>query len=290
MRILATFSLAGVALLSGSLASADTLTLKNGRVMNGTYLGGTAREIRLDLGDHVETIDVEKVSTLQFDNTAPSGESNRQPMQPPREPSGFDRFGGQQGQRADNRNDSRNDSRNDAPRYNDAPRSGMTIPAGTPITVRMIDTVDSETSRLGDTFRASLEDPILINGETIVPRGADVTARLAEDRKSGKISGRTVLTLVLTSITVNGRPVDISTSDVTQASDSRGSRSGKVIGGTTALGAIIGAVAGGGRGAAIGAASGAAVGTGAEVMTKGQRVRIPSESRLTFTLSNDTRI
>jgi len=78
--------------------------------------------------------------------------------------------------------------------------------------------------------------------------------------------------------------VDVNTTDVSQQSGSRGARSGKVIGCTAVLGTIIGALAGGGRGAAIGAVSGAAVGTGAEVLTKGQRVRIPSETRLTFTL------
>ena len=72
--------------------------------------------------------------------------------------------------------------------------------------------------------------------------------------------------------------IDTTTGDVSQASSSRGARTAKVVGGTTALGAIIGALAGGGRGAAIGAASGAAVGGGAEVLTKGQQVKIPSET------------
>jgi len=78
--------------------------------------------------------------------------------------------------------------------------------------------------------------------------------------------------------------IDVTTGDVSQASGSRGARTAKVVGGTTAVGAIIGAIAGGGQGAAIGAASGAAVGGAAQVMTKGQRVKIPSETRLTFTL------
>jgi hypothetical protein len=120
----------------------------------------------------------------------------------------------------------------------------------------------------------------------VIPRGADAVATLIDAQKSGKIEGRTVLTLDLKSITVNGRSYDIVTTGVAQASSSRGARSAKVIGGAAALGAIIGAAAGGGRGAAIGAGSGAAVGTAAEVATSGQRVRIPSETRLTFTLQN----
>jgi uncharacterized protein YcfJ len=98
------------------------------------------------------------------------------------------------------------------------------------------------------------------------------------------------LTLDLVSVTVNGRMIDVNTQAVTRASNSRTGRSEKVIGGTAVLGTIIGAIAGGGRGAVIGAVSGAGVGTAAEVATKGQRVHIPSETRLTFTLEYPVRI
>src|SRR5204863_5356670 len=90
----------------------------------------------------------------------------------------------------------------------------FTIPAGTILKVRMIDSVDSEVSQLGQTFQASLDDPIMANGETAVPRGADVIAKLVEDKQSGKISGRTELTLDLVSIRVNGRMVDLTTEEV----------------------------------------------------------------------------
>jgi len=275
MRILALLSLTVV------LANADTLTLKDGRIMNGTFLGGTAREIRLDMGDHVENIAVERVSTLLFDNSGPAAQADP----PPRERRPI----------AANPNNDRDNPPPPPPNYrNDPPPSqalaGLVIPTGTPLTVRMIDSVDSQTARLGDQFRASIEDPVMVNGETVIPRGADVNVRLVDDKQSGKISGRTVLTLAITTLNINGRTVDVTTGDVQQASSSRGARSGKVIGGATALGAIIGAAAGGGKGAAIGAGSGAAIGTGAELATKGQRVKIPSESRLTFTLSNDVRL
>jgi hypothetical protein len=95
--------------------------------------------------------------------------------------------------------------------------------------------------------------------------------------------GDTVYTLI-NPLNINGRTYDVTSTDVRTESSSRGQRSGEVIGGTAVLGAIIGGIAGGGKGAAIGAASGAAVGTGAEVLTNGQRVRIPSETRLSFRL------
>jgi hypothetical protein len=154
----------------------------------------------------------------------------------------------------------------------------------------MIDAVNSETARLGQTFRASLDEPVVANGQEVIPRGADALTKLVEAQQSGKIEGRAVLTLALSTITVNGRPVDVTSTDVKTESSSRGARSGKVIGGTAALGAIIGAIAGGGKGAAIGAGSGAAVGTGAEVLTDGQKVKIPSETRLTFRLQNPVQL
>ncbi len=165
------------------------------------------------------------------------------------------------------------------------PAAEQVIPAGAVLTIRMVDSVDSDKDYVGEKYRASLDAAVLDgNGNKLVPRGADVVVKLVDDQQSGKIEGRTVLTLDLVSLNVNGRDVEVNTSNVSQQSSSRGARSGKVIGGATALGAIIGAVAGGGKGAAIGAASGAGAGTAAEVMTKGQRVRIPSETRLSFTL------
>jgi hypothetical protein len=169
-------------------------------------------------------------------------------------------------------------------------RSGVELAAGTVITVRMIDSVDSEVNRVGETFRASVDEPVTLGSDQVIPRGADVVVKLVDDKQSGKISGRTELTLDLVSVDINGRSVDINTQAITQASESRTSRSGKVIGGTTALGAVIGAIAGGGKGAAIGAVAGAGAGTAAQVATKGQRVRIPSETRLTFTLEYPVRI
>ncbi len=160
------------------------------------------------------------------------------------------------------------------------------IPAGTQIVVRLIDPVDSERDNLGQTYRASVDEPVVVNGQTMIPRGSDAVATLIDAQKSGKIEGKTVLTLDLKTLTVNNRPYNIVTTGVSQASDSRGARSAKVIGGTAALGAIIGAIAGGGKGAAIGAGSGAAVGTAAEVATSGQKVKVPAETRLTFTLQN----
>jgi len=248
-----------------TLCSADTLTLQSGRVVHGQYLGGDARQIRMAVGDRVDTFEVGEVSNLQF---------------------GGDR----DGDRDRDRNRERSESPAPAPPPQQNASYGAQIPVGTPITVRMIDGVDSEQTRLGQTFRASIDEPVTVNGQTVLPRGADCVIKLVEDKESGKFAGRTVLTLALQQVSVNGRMIDVTTGDVSQASGSRGARTAKVVGGTTAAGAIIGALAGGGKGAAIGAASGAAVGGTAQVLTKGQRVKIPSETRLTFTLQQPANI
>jgi hypothetical protein len=260
-------------------ALADTLTLRSGRVVSGTYLGGTSRQIRMEVGDRIERFDISDVASLQFSSPAasapapaPAVDAAPQPAPKPRAQSS-------------------NVFRPDPTPAPAAPaRAGRKIPAGSNITIRMIDAVDSDRNRVGETFQASLDEPVLLDGQTLIPRGADVVVKLVDDQESGKISGRTELTLDLVSVKVDGKIVDLNTQSVTQASESRTGRSAKVIGGTTALGAIIGAIAGGGRGAAIGAASGAGAGTAVQVMTRGQRVHIPSETRLTFTLENTVEI
>jgi hypothetical protein len=263
--------LATIGAVGVSLCSADTLTLRSGRVITGQYLGGDARHIRMAIGDRVDSFNVEDVGDLEFGGSAPPAsqppppDQNQGRYQDP--PPGRDQGFSQQ-----------------QPPPSPMPVAGVQIPSGTPITVRMIESVDSKVAHLGQTFRASVDEPVVVNGQTVIPRGADAIAKLVEDQQSGKFEGKTILTLALVDITINGQMIDTTTGNVSQASSSRGARTAKVVGGATALGAIIGALAGGGRGAAIGAASGAAVGGGAQVLTKGQEVKIPSETRLNFTL------
>lgn len=164
------------------------------------------------------------------------------------------------------------------------------IPANTQITIRLIDEIDSEKAKPGDQFQASVDEQVAAGGETLIPKGADAVVKLVSETESGRLTGRTELTVQLASVTVDGRPVPLNTSTVAQASGSRGSRTAKTAAVTGAVGAIIGAIAGGGRGAAIGAGAGAAAGAGSQVFMKGQRVRIPSETLLTFTVQNPIRV
>ena len=272
---------AGIALTAASLAYADTITLKNGDVVNGTYLGGTARQVRVEVGDGIQTLDVTDITRIEFGAPPVAAAPRRDSRE-------------RESRERDSRERESNVMRPEPPPPPPPPPAqasmgGFTLPAGTNLVIRMIDGVDSERASVGQTFAASLDQPVMLNGDTVIPRGADVTVKLVDSKESGKLTGRAELALALQSVRVNGQMVDINSHTVTQESASRGERTAKVAGGTAALGAIIGAIAGGGKGAAIGAGAGAAAGTGAQVITAGQRVRIPSETRLTFVLDNAVR-
>src|SRR5438132_5638656 len=160
----------------------------------------------------------------------------------------------------------------------------VTVPANTIVTVRTIDSIDSKTNQAGQVFKASLDAPIVVDNKVIVPSGADAYVKLVDAKSAGRVTGRSELGLELISIVFQGKTYNVVSSDVKQSGTSSGKQSAERIGGGAALGALIGAVAGGGKGAAIGAAVGGGAGTGVQVFTKGQQVKIPSETRLDFTL------
>ena len=160
----------------------------------------------------------------------------------------------------------------------------VTVAADTIVTVRTIDSIDSKTNHAGELFKASLDAPIVVDNRVIVPAGADTYVKLVEARSAGHVTGRSELGLELSSIAFQGKTYGVVSSDVKETGASRGKQTATRVGAGAALGALIGAVAGGGKGAAIGAAVGGGAGTGAQILTHGQQVRIPSETRLDFTL------
>ena len=160
------------------------------------------------------------------------------------------------------------------------------MPAGTELTIRMIDSVDSEKNKVGDRFRATIEMPVVIEGKTVVPKGAEVEGVVAQSASAGHFQGRSELALALSKLTYAGKSYDIKTEQAVREASSRGKKTAAMVGGGGALGAVIGGIAGGGKGAAIGAAAGAGAGAGVQAVTKGQQVRIPSETVLEFKLKN----
>jgi hypothetical protein len=362
-------------------AFADIITLKSGRVINGTYLGGSDREVKVRIGDQVETFDVSQVVRIEFgagaaastssdtsnsggrptlhradsqappDNNDPDRPTLRRADTPSTSGSasssstsssssddsgrptlrradstptvatstssdddrptlrrsdggGYGGGGGYSGGGSDS-GSSANAPRATILRPGDsqptaattaanvaAPDNVVELPAGTNLVVRMIEEVDSEKSTVGQTFKASLMEDVMApnSNRVVLPHGSDVVVKLVNAKESGKFTGRTELTLSLWSVKLGDRVIDVDSQTVTKQSDSRGARTAGTTGGGAIVGAVIGGIAGGGKGAAIGAAAGAGAGAGVEAITKGQHVKIPSETRLTFTLDNPLKI
>jgi len=165
----------------------------------------------------------------------------------------------------------------------------FTVPAGTTVTVRLIDPIDSDKTDEGETYRASLDEDWMVEGRTIAPRGADATVKVVRVDQSGTFSGREEVAIVLTELVANGRRYALDTNHAQLSAKSRKDQTVKIVGGSAVVGAIIGAIAGGGKGAAIGAATGAGAGAAVQAI-RGQRVQIPSETKLDFTLAQPLRI
>jgi hypothetical protein len=161
----------------------------------------------------------------------------------------------------------------------------VTIPESTTLSVRLIDSIDSDRNKAGDTFRASLESPIMVQGRVVVPKDTDVEGEVQELRSAGHFAGRSAIALALTKLSFNGKGYEIETDQYTREGASRGERTAETVGGGAAIGALIGGLTGGGKGAAIGAGIGAGAGTGVQAATKGQQIHLPSETVLEFRLT-----
>lgn len=162
----------------------------------------------------------------------------------------------------------------------------VTIPAGTLLTVRVDQSISSETSTTGDTFRASLDQPLVVNGFVIAERGARVEGKVAASDPGGRVRGVASLGLELTRLnTSDGQRLQLQTESFAKEGERNTKRDIAKVGAAAGIGAAIGAIAGGGKGAAIGAAVGGAAGTGGVMATRGGPAMVPAETRLSFRLS-----
>jgi len=240
-----------VCLLAPSLlwAASDQLKLRNGLIVSGTFLGGASRVITfLDQNGATRSYNISDIQSITFGDGQASSSS---PL-----PSTL--------------------SSSVAP----------TLPAGTEIAVRTDENIDSSSAPEGATFSAVIDRDVLgTDGTALIPRGSD--ARLIIRKSSSGGVGTPQLALDLDSVTISGRQYNVSTEDVQRSSREglgKNRRTAEMVGGGAVLGTLLGAIAGGGRGAAIGAAAGAAAGGATQVLTRGSRVKVPSETVLTFRL------
>jgi hypothetical protein len=251
--------------LAASMARADTLQLKNGSLIKGKFLGGTETEVSIQVSSTVQKYSVSDIVSLKFDADGGASASAPQPQSSLPDDPGAVALG-------------------------EMKPASVTIPAGTLISVRTMDAIDSTRNLVGDRFQASLEEPLRLEGTVVIARDALVYGRLTQSKESGTFTGRSQLRLELTGIVVNGKVVPVVTGQYEVTGKSRGASTAKRTAGGAALGAIIGAVADGGQGAAIGAGVGAGAGAGSEIITRGDQVKVPSETVLDFTLQQDVSI
>jgi len=235
------------------VAAADTLELKDGRVLKGKYLGGTQAVLRFEVSGEVQAFNTNDIVALTFTGHSGTAAAALAPAAA-------------------------------SAAANTSAGGDVTIPAGETLLVRMIDGVDSAKNHVGDVFHASLETDLTIANTVVARKGTDVYGRLAEAKEAGHMSGSSELQLELTRIVIDGKDYPVVSSDYSLKGKGRGSDTAKKVGGGAVAGAIIGAIAGGGKGAAIGAGVGSAAGAGVQVLTKGQQVKVPSETLLEFRL------
>lgn len=158
------------------------------------------------------------------------------------------------------------------------------VPSGTAIRVRTTSTLSTSSAQSGQEFVATLAEPLVIDGEELAPRGADVIGRVVTADPGGRVKGVASISLALARMQLaNGREVNLETSRVTRNARTTHKRDAAKVGIGSGTGALIGAIAGGGKGAAIGAAAGAGAGTGVVLATRGEAAVVPAESLLTFT-------
>ena len=165
------------------------------------------------------------------------------------------------------------------------PEPKVVIPAGTHFRIALVDAVSSDKSRPGDSFMATLAEPIVVDGKTVLEKGTRVQGRVVDARESGRVKGRASIELMLTEIVRDGRSLNISTKPYRAVAESTKKRDAAIIGGGAGVGAAIGAIAGGGKGALVGAAVGGGAGTGTVLATKGKEIHYSPETRIPFTLA-----
>lgn len=178
----------------------------------------------------------------------------------------------------------------DADRAPEAAPNAVVIPRGTGLRVRIDESVDTKRNRAGDEFRASLAEPVVVEGRTVVPKGTPFLGHVTESNASGRLEGRAVLAVTLDSFELAGRKYPVHTGSIDRVSASHKKRNLELIGGGAGVGALIGGLAGGGKGALIGAGAGAGAGTAGAAATGKKEVAIAAESLLTFPLRAPVRL
>ena len=237
--------------------SADTIRLRSGKAITGQFIGGDSKSVRVLLDNgQVSEVPLEQAVAVEFTPRKPP------PPPPPPQPK---------------------PAAAAAPKPAPERRTVM-VPAGTALNVRLTDGINVDASQAGQTFKAILDDPVMIGGSVVIPRGASASLQAVKVEQSGKMKGSDKISLKMNTIRFGGMVYDVTTAYVEAKGKGEGKKTARKVGGGAGLGAIVGGIAGGGSGAAIGAAVGAA--GGAAVASGGEEhLSLPAETRLTFNLT-----
>ena len=248
---------AGLVLAAGVSLSADRVRLRSGKTIEGTFIGADSKAVRVLLDNgQVSQVAIEDAVAVEFSARKPAPAPAPAAAKPA--PAAV-------------------------PNPAAAPKP-VTVPAGTTVNVRLTQAIDVDTSQAGMTFKAIVDDPVMIGGSTVIPRNASAVLQAVNVEQSGKAKGSDKISLKLNSIGFGGRVYQVTSAYVEQKGKGEGKRTARKVGGGAGLGAIVGGIAGGGSGAAIGAAVGGA--TGAVVAASGEEhLQLPAETRLQFQLN-----
>jgi hypothetical protein len=251
---------------AGVPLSADRVRLKSGKVIEGMFMGGDSKAVRLLLENGtISEVPLSEAVAVEFSPRKPAPAPAPAPAAP---------------------------AAATAPAAAAAPAAApkpaapamVTVPGGTVVNVRLAQAIDVDSSKAGMSFKAVVDDPVMIGGSIVVPRGASAVVQAIHVEQSGKMKGSDKVTLKLHSIAFGGVNYPVSSAYVESKGKGEGKKTGRKVGGGAGLGAIVGGIAGGGEGAAIGAVVGGV--TGAAVASAGEEhLQLPAETRLQFQLS-----
>lgn len=260
-----------------------TVELRDGTSVSGTVLSSSPSEIQIAGDDKLtRTIPMSQVRSVEYDDN-PSAPAGAAPDATGAAPAPAARARPRKLEHRDHYH----------PQEAAVTTRTHELPAGTELSVRNEETIDSSKVAEGQTFPAEVTDDVRdAEGNVVIPAGANAQIVIRSASKGGRIRGASDLVLDLATVAIDGRQYDLSTVDLSQKGHNgigANRRTGEFTGGGAAIGAIIGAIAGGGKGAAIGGGSGAAAGALTQVLTKGT-IKVPVESVLKFKLDMPLRV
>ena len=177
-----------------------------------------------------------------------------------------------------------------APAQAPPPPAVVDLPAGTRLHVRLDQDLGSKISRPGDSFGATVADNVVVNGQTVIPRGARAEGTVIDAKPLGHFKGGALLELRLERVHTNWGSYPVATSSIDRVEKGKGKRTAILAGGGGAFGALVGGLAGGGKGALIGALAGGGAGTAGSAFTGNKQIFLPAETLLTFHLEHSVHI